>query len=186
MLNDMIQSLVLAIYPDPEGGLQSHFRPDRLDHPGLISSLRHRCSRWSECILTAAPNRIRCRSPWDFTLAGLLLLAIAPNFYIVLLAAALVGTGSPIFHPESSRVARMASGGRHGFAQSLFQVGGNFGSSLGPLLAAAVIAPYGQKSIAWFSLAALLAIVVLLQISKWYAHHQHGVRGKASSACGGR
>jgi MFS transporter, FSR family, fosmidomycin resistance protein len=103
-----------------------------------------------------------------FTLSGLLLLAAAQSFPVVLLAAALVGTGSSVFHPESSRVARMASGGRHGLAQSLFQVGGNFGSSLGPLLAALIIAPYGKGNVAWFSLAALLGIVVLLQISKWY------------------
>jgi FSR family fosmidomycin resistance protein-like MFS transporter len=115
-----------------------------------------------------------------FTLVGILLLSVAPSFYVILLAAALVGTGSAIFHPESSRVARMASGGQHGLAQSLFQVGGNFGSSLGPLLAAVLIAPYGQKSIAWFALAALLGIVILLQISKWYAHHRLGSRGKAS------
>ena len=91
-----------------------------------------------------------------------MLLAFAPNFATVLLAAALVGTGSAIFHPESSRVARMASGGRHGLAQSLFQVGGNTGSALGPLVAAAVIVPFGQRSVAWFGLAALLGIVLLL------------------------
>ena len=115
-----------------------------------------------------------------FTLTGLVLLSLAPTFPVLLLAAALVGTGSSIFHPESSRVARMASGGRHGLAQSLFQVGGNFGTSLGPLLAAVIIVPRGQRSIAWFSLAALLAIMVLYRISKWYAHHQHGARGKAA------
>lgn len=103
-----------------------------------------------------------------FTLSGLILLALAENFTNVLVAAALVGIGSSIFHPESSRVARMASGGRHGLVQSIFQVGGNFGSSLGPLLAALVIAPYGQENVAWFGLAALLAIVVLLQVSRWY------------------
>ncbi|HSY26884.1 MAG TPA: MFS transporter, partial [Burkholderiaceae bacterium] len=84
------------------------------------------------------------------------------------------------FHPESSRIARMASGGQHGLAQSLFQVGGNLGSSLGPLLAAAIIVPYGQKSIAWFAIAALVGIVILIQISKWYAHHHLGARGKAA------
>jgi FSR family fosmidomycin resistance protein-like MFS transporter len=113
-----------------------------------------------------------------FTLCGLLLLAVAPSFTVLLLAAALVGTGSSVFHPESSRVARMASGGRHGLAQSLFQVGGNAGASLGPLLAAWIIVPHGQGSIAWFSLAALLAIAVLLQVSRWYRDH-HAVRGKA-------
>jgi FSR family fosmidomycin resistance protein-like MFS transporter len=100
------------------------------------------------------------------------------SFGTVLLAAALVGTGSSVFHPESSRVARMASGGRHGLAQSLFQVGGNFGSSLGPLLAAVIIAPYGKGNVAWFVLAALLAIVVLSQISRWYAAQHRMNKGK--------
>ena len=96
-----------------------------------------------------------------FTLAGLVLLPVAPTFMMLLCAAAMVGMGSAGLHPESSRVARMASGGQHGLAQSIFQVGGNFGSSLGPLLAAFIVLPRGQSSIAWFSLAALLAIVVL-------------------------
>jgi FSR family fosmidomycin resistance protein-like MFS transporter len=103
-----------------------------------------------------------------FTLSGLLLLAYAPRFHTILLAVALVGVGSSVFHPESSRVARLASGGQHGLAQSLFQVGGNAGSALGPLLAALVVLPAGQRSIAWFSAAALLAIVVLTRIGTWY------------------
>jgi FSR family fosmidomycin resistance protein-like MFS transporter len=108
----------------------------------------------------------------SFTLVGLLLLGFAPNFAMLLLAAALIGTGSSIFHPESSRVARMASGGQHGLAQSVFQVGGNSGSALGPLLAAAVIVPFGQHSVAWFALAALVGIVLLLRVSRWYVRHQ--------------
>ncbi|STS80707.1 fosmidomycin resistance protein [Klebsiella pneumoniae] len=126
--------------------------------------------------------------PWSlpvgmcFTLCGLILLALAGSFGMVLLAAALVGTGSSVFHPESSRVARMASGGRHGLAQSLFQVGGNFGSSLGPLLAAVIIAPYGKGNVAWFVLAALLAIVVLSQISRWYAAQHRMNKGKPKPA----
>jgi FSR family fosmidomycin resistance protein-like MFS transporter len=103
------------------------------------------------------------------TLFGLVLLAYAPSYAAVLLAAAFVGLGSAVFHPESSRIARLASGGQHGLAQSVFQVGGNTGSALGPLLAAAVIVPFGQRSLAWFGLAALLAIVLLLQVSRWYA-----------------
>src|SRR3546814_4045934 len=106
----------------------------------------------------------------SFTLCGLLLLAFAPSFGVVLMAAALVGTGSSIFHPESSRVARMASGGQHGLAQSLFQVGGNAGSAVGPLLAAALVLPHGQRSFAWFSLAALCAIVVPWRTGPWYRH----------------
>jgi FSR family fosmidomycin resistance protein-like MFS transporter len=106
------------------------------------------------------------------TLVGLLTLAFAPDYPTLLLAAALVGTGSSIFHPESSRVARLASGGHHGLAQSIFQVGGNGGSAVGPLLAAWIIIPNGQHAVAWFSLAALLAIAVLALIGRWYQAHQ--------------
>ncbi len=106
-----------------------------------------------------------------FTLIGLLLLSRV-GYPWLLLAAALVGTGSSVFHPESSRIARLASGGRHGFAQSFFQVGGNLGSALGPLLAAFVVLPHGQGSVAWFSVAALLAIVVLIQIGGWYGRNR--------------
>ncbi len=116
------------------------------------------------------------------TLSGLLLLAIAPNFSSVLLAAALVGTGSSIFHPESSRIARLASGGRHGLAQSIFQVGGNTGSAIGPLLAAWIIIPNGQSSVAWFALAALLAIFVLWQIGGWYKRQHLGNAGAGKKA----
>jgi FSR family fosmidomycin resistance protein-like MFS transporter len=107
-----------------------------------------------------------------FTFIGIILLARAPSFGALLIAAALVGMGSAVFHPEASRVARMASGGRHGLAQSLFQVGGNFGSSLGPLLAAFIIVPHGQDSIEWFTLAALLAIALLTRIGFWYKRHR--------------
>jgi FSR family fosmidomycin resistance protein-like MFS transporter len=105
------------------------------------------------------------------TLCGLVLLAFATHFGVLLLAAALIGTGSSVFHPESSRVARMASGGRHGLAQSVFQVGGNVGSAIGPLLAAFIVLPRGQSSVVWFSAAALLAIFVLLQVGHWYKTH---------------
>jgi FSR family fosmidomycin resistance protein-like MFS transporter len=105
------------------------------------------------------------------TLGGLMLLSAAGNFPTVLFAAALVGMGSSVFHPESSRMARVASGGRHGLAQSLFQVGGNAGSALGPLLAAFIVVPHGQSSIAWFSLAALVAIGVLSYVGRWYRDH---------------
>src|ERR1700756_3072400 len=108
-----------------------------------------------------------------FTLVGLALLSMAANYAFILVAAGLIGMGSAVFHPESSRVARMASGGQHGLAQSVFQVGGNAGGSLGPLLAAFIVVPRGQSSIAWFSLAALLGIVVLFNVGRWYrAHHQ--------------
>jgi FSR family fosmidomycin resistance protein-like MFS transporter len=104
------------------------------------------------------------------TLTGLLLLSVAGRFAVLLLAAALVGVGSSIFHPESSRIARAASGGRHGFAQSLFQTGGNAGSSIGPLLAAFIVVPRGQSSVAWFSVAAIIGIVLLWRVGSWYAH----------------
>src|SRR6202021_288360 len=103
-----------------------------------------------------------------FTLIGLLLLSIASNYGTIIIAASLVGAGSSIFHPESSRVARLASGGQHGLAQSIFQVGGNAGTAVGPLLAAWVIIPYGRTSVAWFSLAALVAILALWRIGSWY------------------
>jgi FSR family fosmidomycin resistance protein-like MFS transporter len=105
------------------------------------------------------------------TLGGLVLFSRAGSFPMIVLAAALVGMGSSVFHPESSRVAYLASGGRHGFAQSLFQVGGNAGSSLGPLLAALVVVPRGQSSVLWFSLPALLGIVILAGVGNWYRQH---------------
>src|SRR6185295_19784992 len=107
-----------------------------------------------------------------FTLVGLLAMSRAGSYPAILLAAALIGVGSAVFHPEASRVARMAAGGRYGLAQSLFQVGGNVGSASGPLLAAFVVVPRGQASIAWFGLAALMALVVLLQVGGWYARQR--------------
>jgi len=179
LLNDMIQSLILAIYPILKGGFDLSF-----GQIGLITLTYQITASLLQPVVGLytdhRPQPYSLPIGMGFTLVGIVLLSVAPSFYVILLAAALVGTGSAIFHPESSRVARMASGGQHGLAQSLFQVGGNFGSSLGPLLAAIVIVPYGQKSIAWFALAALLGIVILIQISKWYAHHRLGSRGKAS------
>jgi FSR family fosmidomycin resistance protein-like MFS transporter len=103
-----------------------------------------------------------------FTFFGLLLLSVAQQYLVILAAAALVGLGSAVFHPESARIARLASGGRYGFAQSVFQVGGNLGSSMGPVLAALIVVPFGQPSIAWFSSIAFLAIVILWRIGLWY------------------
>jgi FSR family fosmidomycin resistance protein-like MFS transporter len=120
-----------------------------------------------------------------FTLAGLLLLSVARGYPGLLLSAGLLGLGSAVFHPESSRVARMASGGRHGLAQSLFQVGGNAGSAIGPLAAAFVVLPHGQSSVAWFSAAALLAIGILWKVGNWYRRHRSPgglARGGAASA----
>ena len=179
MLNDMIQSLILAIYPILKGDFHLSFA-----QIGLIT-LTYQITA---SMLQPLVGMLTDRRPMPyslpvgmgFTLCGLLLLAVAPTFPVLLLAAALIGTGSAIFHPESSRVARLASGGRHGLAQSLFQVGGNTGSSLGPLLAAWIIVPHGRGSVAWFSLAALLAIVVLLQVGRWYRQH-HVSRSKSTS-----
>src|SRR5476649_1823835 len=167
LLNDMIQSLILAIYPLLQNEFSLSFTQIgmiTLTYQITASLLQPLIGYYTD----KHPQPYSLPIGMGFTLSGLLLLSVAQTFPLVLLAAALVGTGSSVFHPESSRVARMASGGRHGLAQSVFQVGGNFGSSLGPLLAALIIAPYGKGNVAWFSLAALLGIVVLLQISKWY------------------
>lgn len=170
-LNDMLQSLILAIYPVLKGGFHLSFA-----QIGLMT-LVYQCTA---SLLQPLVGIYTDKRPLPYslvfgmgaTLCGLLLLSVAPNYHTLLIAAALVGTGSSIFHPESSRVARMASGGRHGLAQSLFQVGGNAGSATGPLLAALVVFPYGQPSLAWFSLAALLGMLVLWRIGVWYSHQQ--------------
>ncbi|MCW8806826.1 MAG: MFS transporter [Rhodanobacter sp.] len=179
MLNDMIQSLILAIYPLLKNSFHLSFA-----QIGLITLTYQVIASLLQPLVGMATDRrpkpYSLPTGMGFTLCGLLLVAAAPNFPVLLLAAALVGTGSAVFHPESSRVARLASGGRHGLAQSLFQVGGNTGSSLGPLLAAWIIVPYGRGSMAWFSLAALLAIVVLLQIGRWYGQH-HVARSRSSA-----
>ncbi|AXY32152.1 MFS transporter [Yersinia pseudotuberculosis] len=177
LLNDMIQSLILAIYPLLQAEFSLSFA-----QIGLITLTYQLTASLLQPLIglytDKHPQPYSLPIGMGFTLSGILLLAVATTFPVVLLAAALVGTGSSVFHPESSRVARMASGGRHGLAQSVFQVGGNFGSALGPLLAAIIIAPYGKGNVGWFSLAALLAIVVLLQVSKWYKLQQRASYGK--------
>ncbi|EIR57568.1 MFS transporter [Yersinia pestis] len=177
LLNDMIQSLILAIYPLLQAEFSLSFA-----QIGLITLTYQLTASLLQPLIglytDKHPQPYSLPIGMGFTLSGIFLLAVATTFPVVLLAAALVGTGSSVFHPESSRVARMASGGRHGLAQSVFQVGGNFGSALGPLLAAIIIAPYGKGNVGWFSLAALLAIVVLLQVSKWYKLQQRASYGK--------
>ena len=167
LINDMMQSLIVAIYPILKGEFSLSFT-----QIGLISLTYQLTASLFQPLVglytDKKPVPYSLPVGMTFTLSGLLLLAYAPSFALVLLAAALVGTGSSIFHPESSRVARMASGGQHGLAQSLFQVGGNTGSALGPLVAAAVIVPHGKSSVAWFAMVALVGIVLLLQVSKWY------------------
>ncbi|KVE26144.1 Fosmidomycin resistance protein [Burkholderia singularis] len=170
LLNDMIQSLILAIYPMLKATFSLSFT-----QIGLITLTYQITASLLQPIIGSytdkRPQPYSLPIGMGFTLSGLLLMSVAPNFPLLLAAAALVGCGSSVFHPESSRVARMASGGQHGLAQSLFQVGGNAGSSLGPLLAALIVIPHGQRSIAWFSAAALVAIVVLTQIGRWYKRH---------------
>ena len=166
LLNDTIQSLLPAIYPLLKQSFELTFA-----QVGLITL----CFQVTASLLQPFVGHVTDRRPFPYSLPvgmassllGLLLLSIADSFGIVLIAAALIGTGSSVFHPESSRVARMASGGRHGLAQSVFQVGGNVGTAIGPLLAAFIVVPYGRTSVAWFALIALLAIVVLFNISRW-------------------
>src|SRR5471032_1654700 len=171
LLNDMIQSLILAIYPLLQNEFSLSFTQIgmiTLTYQITASLLQPLIGYYTD----KHPQPYSLPIGMGFTLSGLLLLAAAQSFPVVLLAAALVGTGSSVFHPESSRVARMASGGRLGLAQSLFQVGGNFGSAIGPLLAAFIVLPRGQSSVAWFSLAALVAMIILWQIGNWYRAHR--------------
>ena len=167
LLNDTVQSLLPAIYPM----LKDSFALD-FGQIGLITFV----FQMTASLLQPGVGLYTDRRPQPYSLAigmgvslaGLLLLSVAPSFGLLLVAAALIGFGSAIFHPESSRVARMASGGRHGMAQAVFQVGGNVGSACGPLLAAFVVLPFGQSSIAWFSAIALLAMFILWRVGGWY------------------
>jgi MFS transporter, FSR family, fosmidomycin resistance protein len=170
-LNDMMQSLILAIYPLLKGTFSLSFA-----QIGLITLTYQITASLLQPVIGSytdkRPQAYSLAIGMSFTLVGLLTLAIAPNYAVLLIASALVGTGSSVFHPEASRVARLASGGQHGLSQSLFQVGGNAGSAFGPVLAAWLIIPHGQQTIAWFSLAALLAIFILVQIAGWYQQAQ--------------
>jgi FSR family fosmidomycin resistance protein-like MFS transporter len=180
MINDMMQSLILAIYPILKGEFGLSY-----GQIGLITLTYQLTASLFQPLVGLYTDRrpVPYSLPFGmaFTLVGLLVLGWAPAYGWVLLAASLVGIGSSIFHPESSRVARMASGGRHGLAQSLFQVGGNTGSALGPLVAATVIVPRGQGSVAWFALAALLGIGLLSQVSRWYAVQRLATAPKAGA-----
>jgi MFS transporter, FSR family, fosmidomycin resistance protein len=166
-LNDTMQSLVPALYPMLKGAYGLSFA-----QIGLITLV----TQVTSSLLQPAVGLFADHRPQPYSLAigmgatlvGLILLASAASYSMLVVAAALVGVGSAVFHPEASRVARMASGGRHGLAQSLFQVGGNVGSALGPILAAFIVIPKGQSSIAWFSSAALLAMIVLFNVGNWY------------------
>lgn len=170
-LNDMLQSLIFAIYPLLKGNFALNFTQIgllTLTYQLTASVLQPMVGLYTD----KHPKPYSLVVGMGSTCSGLLLLSQANTFPLLLLAAAMVGLGSSVFHPESSRVARMASGGRHGLAQSIFQVGGNAGTATGPLLAAAIIFPLGQGSLAWFSLAALLAMFILLRVGNWY-RQQH-------------
>jgi FSR family fosmidomycin resistance protein-like MFS transporter len=170
LLNDMMQSLLPALYPM----LRSSYRLT-FGQIGLLTfTFQFTASLlqpWVGALADRTPRPYSLAVGMGFTLMGLVLLAFAGSYTLLLVAAALIGTGSSVFHPESSRVARMASGGKHGFAQSLFQVGGNLGSAAGPLLAAFIVLPRGQESVAWFSCVALLGMVVLVNVGHWYKTH---------------
>lgn len=170
VLNDMMQSVIVAIYPLLKGEFDLGFF-----QIGIITLT----FQLTASLLQPVVGMVTDRRPLPyslpvgmcFTLSGLLLLSVAPSYPVLLAAVGLIGCGSSVFHPESSRVARMASGGRFGFAQSVFQIGGNVGQALGPLLAAAIVLALGRSHVGWFGLAALLAIVILLQVGRWYARH---------------
>ncbi|TLY64480.1 MAG: MFS transporter [Gammaproteobacteria bacterium] len=170
LLNDMQQSLLPALYPMLKSAYELSF-----GQIGLLTFTFQITASLLQPIIGAyadrSPRPYSLAAGMTFTLVGLLLLAFAGSFPLLLLAAALIGTGSSVFHPESSRVARMASGGQHGLAQSMFQVGGNLGTAAGPLLAAFIVLPRGQSSVAWFSCAALLAIFLLVNVGHWYKTH---------------
>lgn len=171
MLNDIMQSLLAAIYPL----LKEEFSLDYWQIGLLTLAFMVTASLLQPLVGIYTDKR---PLPYSLTfgmgmsMIGLMLLAVAHSYWLLLAGACFIGIGSSIFHPESSRVARLASGGRFGLAQSLFQVGGNFGQALGPLLAAFVVVPLGQGSVGWFSLAALLGMVILFQVGTWYGNYR--------------
>ncbi len=179
----MMQSLLPAIYPMLKSRYHLNFA-----QIGLITLAYQMTASMLQPLVGLYtdhhPKPYSLVGGMSFTLLGLLLLSRAGSFEALLVAAALVGVGSSVFHPESSRVARMASGGRLGFAQSMFQVGGNLGTALGPLLAAFIVLPFGQSSLAWFSVAALVGIGVLWNVGTWYSANRMIAIPSASRASG--
>ena len=167
LLNDLMQSLLPAIYPVLKQTFALSFR-----QIGLITFVNLITASLLQPVVglytDRRPHPYSLAAGMALTLSGMVVLGFGLSFAAIILSAALIGIGSAIFHPESSRIARLASGGRHGFAQAFFQVGGNAGSATGPLLAAFIVLPYGQRSIAWFSLAALLGIFFLWNVGNWY------------------
>lgn len=183
LLNDLIQATLPAIYPVLKHNFALNFA-----QVGLISLVYQITASllqpWIGLYTDKHPKPYLLPLGMIVTLLGIGLLAIAPSFYVLLIAAAMIGVGSSTFHPEASRVARMASGGRFGTAQSAFQVGGNSGSAIGPLLAALIIVPNGQIASAWFMLFAFIAVCVLFKVSQWTIQHAHKMvsSGAASTA----
>lgn len=179
LLNDTIQSLIPAVYPVLKTSYNFSYA-----EIGLITF----AFQMTGSVLQPLVGFYTDRRPKPYSLAvgmgitlcGLVLLSWADTLHLIMIAAAMVGMGSAIFHPEASRIARLASGGQHGFAQSLFQVGGNLGSSLGPALAAMVVVTHGQHSIVWFSVIALLGIFVLFQVGSWYHAHLNDPAAQAA------
>ncbi|MCW3107597.1 MAG: transporter [Segetibacter sp.] len=181
LLNDTLQSLIPSIYPMVKQTYQLSF-----SQIGLITLTFQLAASLMQPVVgfytDKRPQPFSLAIGMGLTLTGLIILAVNHSYQILLLSVALIGLGSSVFHPEASKVAYMASGGRRGLAQSIFQVGGNAGSALGPLLAAVIIIPYGQTSILWFSLLALLAITLLIAVGKWYSGNMHRIRGKAGAS----
>ncbi|MGN7293285.1 MFS transporter [Rhizobium sp. SAFR-030] len=177
MLNDIMQSMIAAIYPMLKTGYALDFW-----QIGILT-LAFQCTA---SLLQPVIGIITDKKPYPYSLPvgmgstfiGLFMLAGAHSYMMLVVAASLIGIGSAVFHPESSRVARLASGGRFGFAQSVFQVGGNFGQAIGPLLAAFIIVPNGQWSVAWFSVIAMLGILVLSWVARWYKAHMLANKGR--------
>lgn len=180
LLNDTIQSLIPAIYPLVKDNYNLSF-----SQIGLITlAFQMAASLFQPFVglyTDKKPQPYSLAIGMGFTLIGLITLSLSTGFYFMLLSVALIGTGSSIFHPEASRMAHAASGGRRGLAQSIFQLGGNAGSSIGPLLAAWIIVPNGQFSVIWFSIIALLAIMILTRVGKWYKGYMVNLKAKHGS-----
>lgn len=181
LLNDTIQSLIPAIYPLVKDTYNLSF-----SQIGLITlTFQMAASLFQPFVglyTDKKPQPYSLAIGMGFTLIGLITLSLSTGFYFMLLSVALIGTGSSIFHPEASRMAHAASGGRRGLAQSIFQLGGNAGSSIGPLLAAWIIVPHGQFSVIWFSIIALLAILILSWVGKWYKGYIVNLKAKHGKA----
>lgn len=179
-INDIMQSLLSAIYPL----LKDNYSLDFWQIGLLTFTFQVTAS-----LLQPVVGMVTDKRPMPYSLSwgmgsslvGLLVLAYAGHYWLLLLGASMIGIGSAVFHPESSRIARLASGGRHGLAQSLFQVGGNFGQSMGPLLAAFIVVPLGQTSIAWFAVGSLIGIVVLWKVGNWYSRYRATMASRKAS-----